>query len=101
MLVTAYGKLGDFSRAERVLKYMNKKGYQPSVISQTGLMEAYGRGKQYRKAEAVFRRMQTSGPEPSPVTYQIILKSLVEVSNSVYSCQILWPLKVYENRPNI
>ncbi|CAL5003545.1 unnamed protein product [Urochloa decumbens] len=78
MLVTAYGKLGDFSRAERVLKYMNKKGYQPSVISQTGLMEAYGRGKQYRKAEAVFRRMQTSGPEPSPVTYQIILKSLVE-----------------------
>lgn len=80
MLVTAYGKLGDFSRAERVLKYMNKKGYQPSVISQTGLMEAYGRGKQYRKAEAVFRRMQTSGPEPSPVTYQIILKSLSEVS---------------------
>ncbi|RCV29730.1 hypothetical protein SETIT_6G035900v2 [Setaria italica] len=78
MLVTAYGKLGDFSRAERVLKYMNKKGYRPSVISQTGLMEAYGRGKQYRKAEAVFRRMQTSGPEPSPVTYQIILKSLVE-----------------------
>ncbi|CAO2164122.1 unnamed protein product [Urochloa humidicola] len=78
MLVTAYGKLGDFSRAERVLKYMSKKGYRPSVISQTGLMEAYGRGKQYRKAEAVFRRMQTSGPEPSPVTYQIILKSLVE-----------------------
>lgn len=78
MLVTAYGKLGDFSRAERVLKFMNKKGYQPSVISQTGLMEAYGRGKQYRKAEAVFRRMQTSGPQPSPVTYQIILKSLVE-----------------------
>ncbi|CAO2189481.1 unnamed protein product [Urochloa humidicola] len=78
MLVTAYGKLGDFSRAERVLKYMSKKGYHPSVISQTGLMEAYGRGKQYRKAEAVFRRMQTSGPEPSPVTYQIILKSLVE-----------------------
>ncbi|KAK3122899.1 hypothetical protein QOZ80_8AG0619970 [Eleusine coracana subsp. coracana] len=78
MLVTAYGKLGDFSRAERVLKYMNKKGHQPTVISQTALMEAYGRAKQYRKAEAVFRRMQTSGPEPSPVTYQIILKSLVE-----------------------
>ncbi|TVU43156.1 hypothetical protein EJB05_09600 [Eragrostis curvula] len=78
MLVTAYGKLGDFSRAERVLKYMSKKGHQPTVISQTALMEAYGRAKQYRKAEAVFRRMQTSGPEPSPVTYQIILKSLVE-----------------------
>lgn len=78
MLVTAYGKLGDFSRAERVLKYMNKKGYRPTVISQTALMEAYGRAKQYRKAEAVFHRMQTSGPEPSPITYQIILKSLVE-----------------------
>ncbi|KAL5230790.1 hypothetical protein ABZP36_029566 [Zizania latifolia] len=78
MLVTAYGKLGDFSRAERVLKYMNKKGYRPSVISQTALMEAYGRAKQYRKAEAVFRRMQTSGPEPSAVTYQIILKFFVE-----------------------
>lgn len=78
MLVTAYGKLGDFSRAERVLKYMGKKGYQPSVISQTALMEAYGRAKQYRKAEAVFRRMQTSGPEPSPITFQIILKSFVQ-----------------------
>ncbi|XP_062195706.1 pentatricopeptide repeat-containing protein At3g59040-like [Phragmites australis] len=78
MLVTAYGKLGDFRRAERVLKYMNNKGRQPSVISQTALMEAYGRAKQYGKAEAVFHRMQTSGPEPSPVTYQIILKSLVE-----------------------
>jgi pentatricopeptide repeat protein len=59
---------------------MNKKGYKPSVISQTALMEAYGRAKQYRKAEAVFRRMQTPGPEPSAVTYQIILKSFVEVS---------------------
>ncbi|KAI5001513.1 hypothetical protein ZWY2020_026163 [Hordeum vulgare] len=78
MLVTAYGKLGDFSKAERVLKYMNKKGYRPTVISQTALMEAYGRAKQYRKAEAVFHKMQTSGPEPSPITYQIILKSLVE-----------------------
>jgi pentatricopeptide repeat protein len=42
-------------------------------------MEAYGRAKQYQKAEAVFHKMQTSGPEPSPITYQIILKSLVEV----------------------
>ncbi|KAJ6799234.1 pentatricopeptide repeat-containing protein [Iris pallida] len=78
MLITAYGKLGDFNRAERVLKYMNNKGYSPSVISHTALMEAYGRGKQYNKAEVTFRRMQSSGPEPSPVTYQIILKTLVE-----------------------
>ncbi|KAM0858886.1 hypothetical protein ACQ4PT_047566 [Festuca glaucescens] len=78
MLVTAYGKLGDFSKAERVLKYMNKKGYRQTVISQTALMEAYGRAKQYEKAEAVFHKMQASGPEPSPITYQIILKSLVE-----------------------
>ncbi|XP_042470833.1 pentatricopeptide repeat-containing protein At3g59040-like isoform X2 [Zingiber officinale] len=78
MLITAYGKLGDFNRAERVLRYMNKKGYSPSVISHTALMEAYGRSHQYRKAEAIFRRMQLSGPDPSPITYQIILKTFVE-----------------------
>uniref|UniRef100_A0A1D1YGG3 Pentatricopeptide repeat-containing protein At3g59040 n=1 Tax=Anthurium amnicola TaxID=1678845 RepID=A0A1D1YGG3_9ARAE len=78
MLITAYGKLGDFNRAERVMRYMNKKGYPPSVISHTALMESYGRAGQYNKAEAIFRRMQTSGPEPSPLTYQIILKTFVQ-----------------------
>lgn len=78
MLITAYGKQGDFNKAERILSYMNKKGYAPSVISHTALMEAYGRGGQCNKAEAIFRRMQTSGPEPSAVTYQIILKTFVK-----------------------
>jgi pentatricopeptide repeat protein len=58
---------------------MSKNGYWPTLISQTALIEAYGRSKQHRKAEAVFHRMQTSGPEPSLITYQIVLKSLVEV----------------------
>ncbi|KAL0400036.1 UNVERIFIED_CONTAM: Pentatricopeptide repeat-containing protein [Sesamum radiatum] len=78
MLITAYGKLGDFNKAERVLSYMNRKGYPPHVGSYTALMEAYGKGGQYNKAEAIFRRMQSSGPEPSTVTYQIILKIFVE-----------------------
>ncbi|KAL6989057.1 hypothetical protein U1Q18_014809 [Sarracenia purpurea var. burkii] len=78
MLITAYGKLGDYNKAERVLCYMNKKGYAPNVISHTALMEAYGRGGQYNKAEAIFRRMQSSGPEPSALTYQLILKTFVE-----------------------
>ncbi|CAN4110089.1 unnamed protein product [Withania somnifera] len=78
MLITAYGKQGDFSKAERILGYMNKKGYPANVISHTALMEAYGKGGQYSKAEAIFRRMQTSGPEPSAITYQIILKIFVE-----------------------
>ncbi|CAK9157702.1 unnamed protein product [Ilex paraguariensis] len=78
MLITAYGKQGDFNKAERVLSYMNKKGFPPSVISHTALMEAYGKGRQYNKAEAIFRKMQSSGPEPSAVTYQIILKIFVE-----------------------
>ncbi|KAL0362226.1 UNVERIFIED_CONTAM: Pentatricopeptide repeat-containing protein [Sesamum calycinum] len=79
MLITAYGKLGDFNKAERVLSYMNRKGYPPHVGSYTALMEAYGKGGQYNKAEAIFRRMQSSGPEPSAVTYQIILKIFVEI----------------------
>ena len=79
LLITAYGKLGDFNKAERVLKYMNNNGFAPSVISHTGLMEAYGRSGHYNKAEAVFRRMQSSGPEPSPLTYQIMLKIFVQV----------------------
>ena len=44
MLITAYGKQGDFNKAERILSFMNKKGYVPSVVSHTALMEAYGRG---------------------------------------------------------
>lgn len=78
MLITAYGKQGDFNKAESVLGYMNKKGYPPSVVSHTALMEAYGKGGQYNKAEATFRRMQSSEPEPSAVTYQLILKIFVE-----------------------
>ncbi|RWR88784.1 hypothetical protein CKAN_01782100 [Cinnamomum micranthum f. kanehirae] len=78
LLITAYGKLGDFIRAERVLKYMNKHGYPPSVISHTALMEAYGTGGQYNQAESIFRRMQSSGPEPSPLTYHIMLKICVK-----------------------
>lgn len=79
MLLTAYGKQGDFNRAERVFSLMNKKGYTPSVISHTALMEAYGRGGRYNNAEAIFRRMLSSGPQPSALTYQIILKIFVEV----------------------
>lgn len=78
MLITAYGKVGDFGKAERILTFMNKKGYPPSVISHTALMEAYGKGGQYNKAEAIFRKMQSLGPEPSALTYQIILKIFVE-----------------------
>ncbi|KAM6548679.1 hypothetical protein CsatB_020355 [Cannabis sativa] len=78
MLITAYGKTGDFNRAEKVLSLLNKKGYPPSVISHTALMEAYGKGGRYNNAEAIFRRMKSSGPEPSALTYQIILKIFVE-----------------------
>lgn len=84
MLITAYGKEGDFNKAERVFSYINKKGYPPSVISHTALMEAYGKGGQCNKAEAIFRRMQSAGPEPSAVTYQIILKIFVEVTTLLY-----------------
>ncbi|KAG6417014.1 hypothetical protein SASPL_124455 [Salvia splendens] len=77
MLITAYGKLGNFTKAERIMNYMIKNGYPPHVVSYTALMEAYGKGGQYSQAEAVFRRMQSSGPEPSAVTYQIILKTFV------------------------
>lgn len=79
MLITAYGKQGEFNRAERVMSFINKKKYAPNVIAYTALMEAYGRGRRYNNAEAIFRRMQSSGPEPSALTYQIILKTLVEV----------------------
>ncbi|KAF3325687.1 pentatricopeptide repeat-containing protein [Carex littledalei] len=78
MLITAYGKLASFKKAERLMKYMNKSGFAPSVISHTALMEAYGRAKQYTKAETIFRGMQSVGPSPSPLTYQIILKTFVE-----------------------
>jgi len=80
MLIMAYGKLGDFNGAERVLGLMNKNGYAPNVVSQTALMEAYGKGGRYNNAEAIFRRMQTFGPEPSAFTYQIILKTFVQVT---------------------
>ncbi|XVE86258.1 hypothetical protein DITRI_Ditri18aG0021000 [Diplodiscus trichospermus] len=78
MLITAYGKQGDFNKAERILSFMNKRGYVTSVVSHTAVMEAYGKGGRYNNAEAIFRRMQSSGPEPSALTYQIILKILVE-----------------------
>lgn len=79
MLITAYGKQGDFNKAERVFSIMNRKGYEPSVVSCTALMEAYGKGGRYNNAAAIFHRMQSVGPEPSTLTYQIMLKISVEV----------------------
>lgn len=97
LLITAYGKLGDFIRAERVLKYMNKHGYPPSVISHTALMEAYGTGGQYNQAESIFRRMQSSGPEPSPLTYHIMLKICVKVNHLHVDCDDML-FTIYLNR---
>lgn len=93
MLITAYGKQGDFIKAERVFSYINEKGYLPSVISHTALMEAYGKGGQCNTAEALFRRMQSSGPEPSAITYQLMLKIFVEVINlfCIVSLQVCCP----------
>ncbi|GAB4850706.1 hypothetical protein Ancab_030006 [Ancistrocladus abbreviatus] len=99
MLITAYGKQGDFIKAERVLSYMNKKGYAPGVVSHTALMEAYGRGGQTNKAEATFRRMQTSGPEPSALTYQIILKTFVEGNKFKEAEEVFEQLMIDETSP--
>lgn len=90
MLITAYGKQGDFNRAEKVLSFMNRKSYLPNVVSHTALLEAYGRGGKYNNAEAIFRRMQSSGPEPSALTYQIMLKIFVEVTYLCWSPSIWW-----------
>ena len=89
MLITAYGKLGDFNGAEKVLGLMNKNGYAPNVVSQTALMEAYGKGSRYNNAEAIFRRMLTFGPEPSAFTYQIILKTYVQVTYIFTFCNFV------------
>lgn len=99
MLITAYGKQGDFIKAENIFSYMNKKGFAPNVVSYTALMEAYGRGGQYNKAESVFRRMQTSGPEPSALTYQIILKIYVEGNKFTEAEQIFENLTKDEKSP--
>ncbi|ERM99188.1 hypothetical protein AMTR_s00092p00083700 [Amborella trichopoda] len=99
MLITAYGKLRDFNKAERVLRYMNKKGYPPNVGSHTAVMEAYGRAGQYNKAEAIFRRMQSSGPEPSALTYQIILKTFVDAGKFKEAEEIFNSLLDNENAP--
>ncbi|KAL9242510.1 hypothetical protein vseg_016502 [Gypsophila vaccaria] len=99
MLITAYGKQGDYTKAEKVLCYMNKKGFVPNVISYTALMEAYGKGGQYSIAESVFRRMQISGPEPSALTYQIILKIFVEGNKFDEAELIFEDLMKNENSP--
>ncbi|KAK9667907.1 hypothetical protein RND81_13G019800 [Saponaria officinalis] len=98
MLITAYGKQGNYAKAEKVLCYMNKKGFVPNVVSFTALMEAYGKGGQYSIAESVFRRMQISGPEPSALTYQIILKILVE-GNKFDEAELIFEDLMKENSP--
>ncbi|KAJ4816019.1 Pentatricopeptide repeat-containing protein [Rhynchospora pubera] len=98
MLITAYGKLASFDKAERLMKYMNKSGFAPSVISHTALMEAYGRAKQYTKAESIFRRMQSDGPSPSPLTYQIILKTFAE-GDKYMEAEAVFESLLKEERP--
>ncbi|KAM7265378.1 hypothetical protein ACFE04_003061 [Oxalis oulophora] len=97
MFITAYGKLGDFNKAERILSYMNKKGYAPNVVSHTALMEAYGISGRCNNAEAIFRRMQSSGPQPSAVTYQLMLKIFVEANKFKEAEEIFESLLSEEN----
>lgn len=99
MLITAYGKLGDFNGAEKILALMNKNGYAPNVVSQTAVMEAYGKGGRYNNAEAIFRRMQKWGPEPSAVTYQIILKTFVNGNKFKEAEEVFDRLLNDENSP--
>ncbi|KAG2401091.1 Pentatricopeptide repeat-containing protein [Vigna angularis] len=99
MLITAYGKLGDFNGAEKILALMNNNGYPPNVVSQTALMEAYGRGGRYNNAEAIFRRMQKWGPEPSALTYQIILKTFVHGDKFKEAEEVFDSLLKDENSP--
>lgn len=42
----SFRSLGNFNKAEGVLKSINKKGYTPSVIFHTVLMEAYEKAHQ-------------------------------------------------------
>ncbi|CAO2837822.1 unnamed protein product [Amaranthus hypochondriacus] len=72
MLITAYGKQGDFVKAEQVFSDINKKGYAPNV---------------------------TSGPEPSALTYQIILKIFVEGNKFKEAEQIFEDLANDEKSP--
>ncbi|KAL3715225.1 hypothetical protein ACJRO7_007028 [Eucalyptus globulus] len=99
MLITAYGKQGNFNRAERVMSFIKKKKYAPNVIAYTALMEAYGRGRRYNNAEAIFRRMQSSGPEPSAFTYQIILKTFVEGNKFMEAEEVFETLLDKERSP--
>ncbi|KMT10991.1 hypothetical protein BVRB_5g112160 isoform A [Beta vulgaris subsp. vulgaris] len=71
MLITAYGKQGDFVKAENIFSYMNKKGFAPN----------------------------TSGPEPSALTYQIILKIFVEGNKFTEAEQIFENLTKDEKSP--
>ncbi|CAJ1977659.1 unnamed protein product [Sphenostylis stenocarpa] len=99
MLITAYGKLGDFNGAEKILALMSKNGYVSNVVSQTALMEAYGKGGRYNNAEAIFRRMQKWGPEPSALTYQIILKTFVQGNKFKEAEEVFDNLLNDENSP--
>lgn len=78
MLISAYGKQGDFERAERASRSMKRCGFSLNVVTYTALIEAYGRAGHYKKAESIFKRMQSSGPEPSVLTFQTMIKVLVE-----------------------
>jgi pentatricopeptide repeat protein len=78
MLISAYGKQGDFERAERAVGLMKRSGFSLNVVTYTALIEAYGRAGHYKKAESIFKRMQSSGPEPSVLTFQTMIKVLVE-----------------------
>ncbi|TKY53525.1 Pentatricopeptide repeat-containing protein [Spatholobus suberectus] len=96
MLITTYGKVGDFNSAEKILGLMNKNGYPPNVVSQTALMEAYGKGGRYNNVEAIFCRMQKWGPEPSALTYQIILKTFVqEIDDSSHDKASILEVKAF------
>eukprot|EP00252_Welwitschia_mirabilis_P022042 TRINITY_DN5831_c0_g1_i1.p1 TRINITY_DN5831_c0_g1~~TRINITY_DN5831_c0_g1_i1.p1 ORF type:complete len:360 (-),score=59.53 TRINITY_DN5831_c0_g1_i1:43-1122(-) len=78
MLMLAYGKQGNFEKAESTLKSMKKNGVPIDVAAYTALIEAYGKAGHSNEAYSIFKRMQLGGPEPSVVTYQTMMKCLID-----------------------
>ncbi|TQD77153.1 hypothetical protein C1H46_037317 [Malus baccata] len=99
MLMTAYGKQGHYTRAEKLLRLMNEKGrhppsmqragLRPDVVSYALLISAYGKARREEEALALFEEMLDAGVRPTRKAYNILLHAfavsgMVEQARTVF-----------------
>ena len=73
--ISAYGKAGDWKRAEAAFRLMEKMGIKPDVITYNSLINASGKAELWQMACSLLGEMRQNGIEPDVISYSAAISA--------------------------